>query len=86
MIHGQSGDPAEGFGAEWYVTASTFDGATWSTHKDRFTLGTPGVHVCDPHAIEIGGRLLMTVSVDQNTIYKTEAPETFASLFDRLTQ
>lgn len=85
VIHGQAYDPSGAFGGEWYTTASTFDGATWRTHKDRFQVGTVGVHVCDPHAIEVGGRILLTVSVDQNRIYKAKAiGETFASLFDRL--
>lgn len=85
VIHGQAYTPANGFGDEWYTTASTFDGTTWQTHTSAFSIGAVGVHVCDPHAIETPSGVLLTMSVDQNSIYKTEAAgETFAALYQRL--
>lgn len=85
VIHGQAHDPYGGFGSEWYVTASTFDGNTWATHKDKFLIGTPGIHVCDPHVIQTPTGLLMTVSYDQNRLYKLEAKnDTFENLFKKL--
>lgn len=85
VVHGQAHDPHGPFGSEWYVTASTFDGTTWVTHKDKFTIGAPSIHVCDPHVIDTPRGLLMTVSHDQNRLYKLEASgETFATLFTKL--
>lgn len=68
----------------WQTTASTFDGSTWETHRDKFLIGSPGVHVCDPHAIETNGKIILSVSVDQNSITLTEAADSFESLHQRL--
>jgi len=80
VIHG---DIAGGF---WQTTASTLTGTTWATHREKFVIGTPGVHVCDPHAIETNGKIILSVSVDQNSITMTEATDTFESLHERLLQ
>lgn len=69
----------------WQTTASTFDGTTWQTHRDKWAIGSAGVHVCDPHAIEIDGKILLSVSVDQNSITLTQAIDSFESLYERLT-
>lgn len=78
VIHG---DLEPGY---WQTTASTFDGATWQTHRDKFLVFSPGVHVCDPHAIETNGKIILSVSVDQNSITLTEAADSFESLHARL--
>lgn len=79
VIHGDLRDV-------WSTTATTFDGTTWTTHREKFDVGSPGVHVCDPHAIEVEGKILLSVSVDQNSITLTEASETFEELHERLMQ
>lgn len=71
---------------EWHVIASTFDGTKWTEHPDKFQIGVPNVHVCDPHAIEVNGKILLSVSVDQNSISFAEANDTFESLYVRLTR
>ena len=68
----------------WATTVSTFDGSRWQKHRDRFEIGANGVHVCDPHAIEDEGRILLSVSVDQNSITLTEANDSFEDLHRRL--
>jgi len=68
----------------WQTTASTFDGSKWETHRDAFLIHSPGVHVCDPHAIEDEGRIILSVSVDQNSITLTEAIDGFEDLHRRL--
>jgi hypothetical protein len=78
VIHG---DLKPGY---WQTTASTFDGSTWETHRDKWLIHSPGVHVCDPHAIEIDGRIILSVSVDQNSITLTEAADGLESLHQRL--
>lgn len=78
VIHG---DLQPGY---WQTTASTFDGATWETHRDKFLVASEGVHVCDPHAIETNGKIILSVSVDQNSITLTEANDSFESLHARL--
>lgn len=71
-------------GEYWTTSAATFNGSTWAKHKEKLDIGSPSVHVCDPHAIEVGGKILLSVSVDQNSITLTEANETFETLFERL--
>lgn len=70
----------------WTTSVATFDGTSWVKHKDKFDIGTPSVHVCDPHAIEVDGKILLSVSVDQNSITLTEASDSFEALFERLTK
>jgi hypothetical protein len=77
VIHGDSR-------GVWRTTASTFDGLKWRTHLDKFMIESPGVHVCDPHAIQANGKILLSVSVDQNSITLTEAFDSFESLYSRL--
>lgn len=77
VIHGDLRDV-------WSTTATTFDGTTWTTHREKFDIGSPGVHVCDPHAIEVDGKILLSVSVDQNSITLAESNETFEQLHERL--
>lgn len=79
VIHGDLRDV-------WSTTATTFDGTTWQTHRAKFDVGSPGVHVCDPHAIEVDGKILLSVSVDQNSITLSESNETFEQLHERLLQ
>lgn len=73
-------------GDYWTTSVATFDGTTWQTHRNKFDIGSPNVHVCDPHAIEIEGKILLSVSVDQNSITLTEASETFEELHERLVE
>lgn len=68
----------------WFTTVSTFDGSEWVTHRDKFLVSSPGVHVCDPSVIERDGKIVLSVSVDQNSITLTEANDTFESLHERL--
>lgn len=79
VIHGDLRDV-------WSTTATTFDGTTWQTHREKFDVESPGVHVCDPHAIEVDGKILLSVSVDQNSITLSESNETFEQLHERLVQ
>lgn len=68
----------------WVTTASTFNGHEWRKHRDQFEIGSQGVHVCDPHAMETDGKILLSVSVDQNSITLSEALDSFEKLFQRL--
>lgn len=72
----------------WSTTAATFDGLSWTPHEDKFYIGAPGVHVCDPHAVETPDHgILLTVSVDQDSIYETRAENlTFKDLYESLIQ
>lgn len=85
VIHGYIWKPIEPFTNHWYTTASTFDGVHWTTHADKFRIGVYNIHVCDPHAIEVNGDIILNVGVDQAFIYKTHARnETFESLWIKL--
>ncbi|MBN8540735.1 MAG: hypothetical protein J0L82_10150 [Deltaproteobacteria bacterium] len=89
-IHGQAYTPNKGFGTEWYITASTISaglnpgGTTWTTHTDKFIVGTKGVHVCDPHIVEIDGNLILSLSFGQGSTRLLSAPKTSQDLFESL--
>lgn len=83
-VHGLVYRPNEKFGIEWHTTASTFDGTTWTTHEDKFDVGLRGVHICDPHLIEMNGKLMMSVSVDQRFNTFMTANETLDSFHAKL--
>lgn len=76
-LHGVTADPTVEYGDEWFVTASThaINSTKWIEHKDTFRIGKPGVHVCDPHLVELpSGGLMLTVSVNQDSISTAFAP------------
>ncbi len=88
IVHGQANDATGPFGKEWYVTATTVAEGTMDfvTHKDKFMVGTPGIHDCDPHmAMKPDGELLLVLSVDQSHVATATAGTTLESLFDSLT-
>lgn len=79
VMHGQSNDPGV-----WFTTASTYQGGVWSTHKDRMRIGLTNVAVCDPHAVEVNGKILLSVSVGQDSIYFLDSNDNFESLYLKL--
>lgn len=79
VMHGQSNDPGV-----WFTTASTYQGGVWSTHKDRMRIGLTNVAVCDPHAIEVNGKILLSVSAGQDSIYFLDSNDSFESLYLKL--
>lgn len=85
-VHGVTADPTAQYGDEWFVSASTLatGSNTWIEHKNTFRIGTKGVHVCDPHLVELpAGGLMMTVSMNQDSISTAYAPGvTFSSMFN----
>ncbi len=85
-IHGQAYTPTRGFGTEWYITASSIGSSetNWTTHLDRFLVGTKGVHVCDPHLVEHGGDLLLSLSFGQGSTRLLSATVTAAEVFESL--
>lgn len=87
IVHGQIFKAQDQFTAPyWHVTASTMVAGIISNHDGKFSLGIPGVHICDPHmAIALDGSLMLVVSVDQSHVQAAYAPGSFESLFDSLT-
>lgn len=68
----------------WRTTAGTMSGIGFKSNPE-FYIGAKFIHVCDPSAIEINGKIILTISYDQVSIYKTEAEGLdFESLFDKL--
>ena len=83
-----TGVPNENFGNEWYVTAATFDLNTNTvTEHNSFQIGTRGIHVCDPHLVELpDGRTLLSVSFDQVSTYLAYTNQTISDLYDQAQQ
>lgn len=85
VIHGQAHTPEAGFGSEWFVTASAFVSGEWKIDRSKFRIGTPGVHVCDPHVVEqANGQILMALSFDQGSIAMVRAPMTLTTLMQKI--
>lgn len=81
-IHGQVHTPEAGYGAEWYVTASILKDGAWISDRSKFRIGTPGIHVCDPHVVRTpDGSLLMSVSFDQGSTSLVKSDASLASIF-----
>ncbi len=88
IIHGSIYTPKFPFGNEWYITASTLKNgeSKFVTHREEFTLGTPGIHDCDPHMTESSdGGLTLVFSVDQSHLQTVTTKTTFEQFFDILT-
>ncbi len=87
VLHGQLNDPTAELGSEWYITASTLriGDAAFSTHKSKLALGYRGVHVCDPHILDVDSHnALMSYSHAQNSIHFVQTRRSLAELFDSL--
>jgi hypothetical protein len=63
----------------WTTAVSKFDGTNWIQTDKR--IGIPNVHVCDPAAIDTPTGSLLSVSVDQNSIYLLESPQTLEEIY-----
>lgn len=73
-------------GGIWRVRASTRIAGTWRT-SETFEVGSENIQVCDPSLVELSdGSTLMSVSVDQNSIYLLKSKENLASIFERVAQ
>lgn len=83
------------FGSVWWIGAGTaslsadlYEPSSWNTDQGRFALGAPGVHVADPHLVELptgkAGKLLMTFSFNQEYIYSAFADCSLGELYDLL--
>jgi len=71
----------------WYVSASTCTAGVCTTHRDRFTLGTPGIHDADPHLAETPDGLILVLSVDQSHCVRLTAESlTLSGLYNSLTE
>ena len=87
IVHGMVNHPIGPFGNEWFITASTMKyGQSVETHTDKFLLGTPGIHDCDPHMDQSDLGLTLVFSVDQSHLQTAVTPLNFNQFFERLTQ
>lgn len=87
VVHGTVYSPYGPFGNEWYITASTLKNgdAKFITHTDKFALGTPGIHDCDPHLALLDGGLTMVFSVDQSHLQTATTNLNFEQFYKVLT-
>lgn len=66
----------------WHVTTSILENdGTWRETGHR--IEASGIHVCDPHAIEVDGKILLSVSYDQNSIVFLRSDLDFDSFFKK---
>jgi hypothetical protein len=68
---------------EWFIKGATLQGSSW-VEKDNFSVRAPGIHVCDPHVLEINGKLKLSLSYDQYSIYELTSDITYSDLYDLL--
>jgi hypothetical protein len=76
VLHGMSKTDFKELSSNyWWVAATYYDlkKKQWITKPERFALGQPGVHVCDPHAADVswyGSHFVrLIVSYGQNSLY-----------------
>lgn len=82
-VYGKVSAPIGNLGNEWYVSVATFENNLWSEHIS-FRIGSPGIHIADPHVIEFNNKLVMTVSYDQESIYELRSDLNLSQLFDKI--
>jgi hypothetical protein len=77
IVHGMIYSPYGPFGNEWWITASVLEAGARSAslRAERFALGSPGTHDCDPHMEydEAQGKLILVFSVTQDHLQTAEA-------------
>ncbi|AZZ35396.1 hypothetical protein CIK05_00795 [Bdellovibrio sp. qaytius] len=86
IVYGRTTLPNENFNNEWYVTAATLNlnNNAVVEHND-FQIGVPGIDVADPHLIEVpNGKLLLSLSVHQDSTYFIYSNQTLDSFYDSL--
>lgn len=80
----------------WYLTASTVSLSTdvsqssnWATHRDKFSVGQPGVHVADPSMVSLPtGKTyasMMAFSYAQTQMYMVYSGTSLIGMYDILT-
>lgn len=86
IVHGRIVLPNENFDSEWYVSATTINLNTNTvTEHNDFQIGVRGIHVADPHLVELSnGKILLSLSVNQNSTYFVYSDQTIESFFDSL--
>lgn len=67
----------------WYVSAATMKNGIFK-ESPNMTIGSQGIHVCDPHVISINGNLVLVVSYDQNKVYELRSKQTMTQFFDEI--
>lgn len=67
----------------WYVSAATMANGVF-TEASSMNLGSPNIHVCDPHVLSYNGQLIMVVSYDQDTIYELRSSQNMTQFFDQI--
>ena len=80
----------------WYMTASTVPlsanpalSASWATHRDKFSVGQSGIHVCDPSVFELPAgktsKLIFAYSYNQTQMYAAYSDSSMLQLYDAVT-
>lgn len=82
-VYGVTSTPIGLYGDEWYIGASKLNpgSSKWIAIQD-FRMGRPGIHVCDPHLVELpNGGTMLTASYDQDSIYKMFSEKSLKQIF-----
>lgn len=54
--------------------------------SQNFKISAPGIHICDPHAIETTAGVTLVLSYDQFSVYELQSQLTMSQLFDQINQ
>lgn len=86
IVYGRITLPNENFDNEWYASAATFDLTNNSvTEHNDFQIGVPGIHVADPHLVELpNSKLLLSLSVNQSSTYFAYSNQSLDAFYDSL--
>lgn|GEM_PF-4869777 len=68
----------------WFITAGILVNGTFTEHLE-FMIGAPGIHVCDPAALQLAdGSTLLSLSFNQDSTYMAYSDMSLEQIFDSL--
>lgn len=65
----------------WFIKMAVLVSGVW-IENESIEIGEAGVHICDPHVLQTENGLILTLSYDQEYIYKLESKKTLEDLFN----
>ena len=75
------------YNGAWYITISTatIDNLTqWTTHRDGFNVGEPGIDIADPTTLDMEGNRYIVFSYNQNQLRMINANIPIIEVYNRL--
>jgi hypothetical protein len=82
-IYGKVNTPTQSYGNEWYISGAVLKNGVW-IENEKFHIGFPGIHICDPHLLETEDGTTMLISYDQHSVYELKSPKSLSEIYDSI--